>query len=69
MLVETLLDAAHGTSSPVSIAVNNLLLPWGVVLLLYGLMYEATWVRALLETILFTDVTQSLGQFVRLGAL
>lgn len=59
MLVETPLDAAHGTSSPVGIAVNNLLLPWGVVLLLYGLMHEATWVRALLETRLFKLLGQS----------
>ena len=50
MLTETPLDGANGTSSYAGIAVNNLLLPGGVVLLFYGLIAERSWFRALLET-------------------
>ncbi|MBC6606265.1 acyltransferase [Hymenobacter sp. BT188] len=43
----TLLD---GPSHPLSIAVNNIVLPLGIVLLFFGLIHEKSYLRKLLET-------------------
>ncbi|MDF7810654.1 acyltransferase [Hymenobacter sp. YC55] len=57
-MVETPLDLFKGTMDYRGIAVNNLLLPLGVVGLLYGLIYEQNWFQALLQT----QPAQALGK-------
>jgi peptidoglycan/LPS O-acetylase OafA/YrhL len=47
------LGASWETRTYVCIAINNVVLPFGIVLLLYGLMFERSWLRTLLETKLF----------------
>jgi len=48
--VDDPLDGGLGTVSRLGIALNNLVLPVGIVVLLYGLIQERTWLRWLLET-------------------
>lgn len=45
--------------SDAGIAINNFVLPGGIVLLLYGLIYEDTWLQRLLHTRLFDTLGKS----------